>query len=145
MKATRLETTEKNSKTIKTKGAKALLLTSFFASTMLLSGCVISIDDNYEDGYDVSSGANWQKHEAKNRQFIADLSPGVSKMSVIDKLGAADFNEMVSSNGDAVQVLYYRTQRVDDDGITTKNECTPLVFVNNELKGWGELSLSKYL
>jgi hypothetical protein len=44
-----------------------------------------------------------------------------------------------------VQVLYYRTRRVDDDGITTKNECTPLVFINNELVGWGELSLSKYL
>ena len=66
-------------------------------------------------------------------------------MSVVDELGAADFNEMISSNGDTVQVLYYRTQRVDDDGITTKNECTPLVFVNNELKGWGELSLSTYL
>lgn len=148
MKATLLETTEtklKTIKTIKTKGAKALLITSLFASTMLLSGCVISIDDNYEDGYDVSSGASWQKHEAKNRQFIADVSPGVSKMSVVDELGAADFNEMISSNGDIVQVLYYRTQRVDDDGITTKNECTPLVFVNNELKGWGELSLSTYL
>jgi len=145
MKATLVNATKKNSSKTKTLGAKALLITSFFAGTMLLSGCVISIDEDHEDGYSVSSGANWQKYEAKNRQFIANLSPGVSKMSVVDKLGAADFNEMVSSNGDAVQVLYYRTQRVDDDGITTKNECTPLVFVNNELKGWGELSLSKYL
>jgi hypothetical protein len=72
------------------------------------------------------------------------LSPGVSKMSVVDTLGPADFNEMASSDGDAVQVLYYRTQRIDDDGVTTKNECTPLVFINNELVGWGELSLSKY-
>jgi hypothetical protein len=145
MKTTRLKFTETNATKTKTKGAKALLLTSFFAGTLLLSGCVISIDGDHEEGYNASSGANWQKYEAKNRQFIADLSLGVSKMSVVDKLRAADFNEMISSNGDAVQVLYYRTQRVDDDGITTKNECTPLVFVNNELKGWGELSLSKYL
>jgi hypothetical protein len=124
---------------------KALLLTSLLAGTVLLSGCVISIDDNYEDGYNVSSAANWEKHEAKNRQFIADARPGMSKSAVVDKLGSADFNEMVSDEGDAVQVLYYRTQRVDDDGITTKNECTPLVFINNELVGWGELSLSKYL
>jgi len=124
---------------------KALLLTSLLAGTVLLSGCVISIDDNYDDGYHVSSMSSWEKHEAKNRQFIADLSPGVSKNSVVGKLGPADFNEMVSSDGDAVQVLYYRTQRIDDDGVTTKNECTPLVFVNNELVGWGELSLSKYL
>lgn len=124
---------------------KALLLTSLFASTMLLSGCVISVDKSDEDGYHVSSGVNWKKHEAKNRQFISDVSLGVSKMSVVDTLGPADFNEMVSSDGDAVQVLYYRTQRIDDDGVTTKNECTPLVFINSELVGWGELSLSKYL
>jgi hypothetical protein len=124
---------------------KARLLTSLLAGTVLLSGCVISIDDNYDDGYNLSSGANWEKHEAKNRQFIADVSLGVSKSAVVDKLGSADFNEMVSSDGDAVQVLYYRTQRIDDDGITRKNECTPLVFINNELVGWGELSLSKYL
>ena len=124
---------------------KALLLTSLLAGTVLLSGCVISIDDDYEDGYHVSTGAQWEKNEARNRQFIATTNAGVSKASVVAELGAADFNEMVSNNGDAVQVLYYRTQRVDDDGVTTKNECTPLVFVNNELVGWGELSLSKYL
>jgi len=124
---------------------KALLLTSLVASTVLLSGCVISIDDNYEDGYHLSSAANWEKHEAKNRQFIADANPGMSKNVVVNKLGPADFNEMVSGDGGAVQVLYYRTQRIDDDGITSKNECTPLVFINNELVGWGELSLSKYL
>ncbi len=123
---------------------KALLLTSLIVGTVLLSGCVISIDDNYEDSYHVSGAANWEKHEAKNRQFIADALLGMSKSAVVDKLGFADFNEMVSSGGDAVQVLYYRTQRIDDDGITTKNECTPLVFINNELVGWGELSLSKY-
>jgi hypothetical protein len=119
---------------------KALLLTSLIVGTVLLSGCVISIDDNYEDGYHVSGAANWE-----NRQFIADALPGISKSAVVDKLGFADFNEMVSNGGDAVQVLYYRTRRIDDDGITAKNECTPLVFINNELVGWGELSLSKYL
>ncbi|MFQ3208463.1 MAG: hypothetical protein ACI9IT_002629 [Glaciecola sp.] len=124
---------------------KALLLTSLLTGTVLLSGCVISIDDNDEDGYHVFNAASWEKNEAKNRQFIADASLGISTSSVVDKLGTADFNEMVSSDGDAVQVLYYRTQRVDDDGSTTKNECTPLVFINNELVGWGDLSLSKYL
>jgi hypothetical protein len=124
---------------------KALLLTSLIAGTVLLSGCVISIDDDYEDGYHVSTGAQWEKREANNRKYISELSPGVSKTTITDKFGAADFNELVSNNGDAVQVLYYRTQRVDDDGVTTKDECTPLVFVNNELVGWGEVSLSKYL
>ncbi|MFT5276751.1 MAG: hypothetical protein ACI97K_001688 [Glaciecola sp.] len=123
-----------------------LVASGLLASTVLLSGCVISIDDDdYEDGYHVSSGADWQDRESNNRKYISELSPGASKTTITDKFGAADFNELVSSDGDAVQVLYYRTQRVDDDGITTKNECTPLVFINNKLVGWGELSLSKYL
>lgn len=124
---------------------KALLLTSLLAGTVLLSGCVISIDDDYDDGYHVSSGAQWEKNEAKNRKFIATANTGISKASVVEQLGAADFNEMVNNDGKSVQVLYYRTQRVKDDGVTTKNECTPLVFINNELVGWGDLSLSKYL
>jgi hypothetical protein len=124
---------------------KAILLSSLLVGTVLLSGCVISIDDDYEDGYHVSSGADWKKREASNRKYISELSPGVSKTAITDTFGPADFNELVNTNGEAVQVLYYRTQRIDDDGITTKNECTPLVFVKDELVGWGELSVSKYL
>lgn len=124
---------------------KALLLSSLLASTVLLGGCVISIDEDYEDGYHLSNSSQWEKREANNRQYISELSLGASKMSVMEKFGAADFNELTSSNGDSVQVLYYRTHRVDDDGVTTKNECTPLVFVNDELVGWGEMSVSKYL
>ena len=44
-----------------------------------------------------------------------------------------------------IQQIVEQVENQIYDGITTKNECTPLVFVNNELKGWGELSLSKYL
>ena len=124
---------------------KALLLSSLLASTVLLSGCVISIDDDNEDGFHLSNSSYWQKREANNRQYIAELSVGASKTAIIEKFGAADFNELTSSNGDAVQVLYYRTHRVAEDGVTTKNECTPLVFVNDELVGWGEISVSKYL
>lgn len=126
------------------KHMRAVLLTSLLAGSVLLSGCVISIDDDYDDGYHISSGAQWERSEAKNREYIATANTGVSRASVVAELGAADFNEMVTNNGDSIQVLYYRTQRVDDDGVTTKNECTPLVFVNNTLVGWGDAALSTY-
>jgi hypothetical protein len=35
-------------------------------------------------------------------------------------------------------VLFYRTHRRDGDGVTTKDECTPLVFKNGLLIGWGD-------
>jgi hypothetical protein len=53
-------------------------------------------------------------------------------------MGIADFNESYSKDDDTYQVLYYRTQRINGDGVTTKDECTPLVFKNSILVGWGE-------
>jgi hypothetical protein len=35
-------------------------------------------------------------------------------------------------------VLLYRTRLVREDGRTTRDETTPLVFVDGELVGWGE-------
>jgi hypothetical protein len=53
-------------------------------------------------------------------------------------MGIADFNEFYIKGEDTYQVLYYRTQHIDGDGVTTKDECTPLVFKNSALLGWGE-------
>jgi hypothetical protein len=36
-------------------------------------------------------------------------------------------------DGKTVIVVYYRTHRLHKDGLTTKDECTKLVFVNNSL------------
>ncbi|MBF7072259.1 DUF3192 domain-containing protein [Glaciecola sp. MH2013] len=122
---------------------KALIISSLLASSVLLSGCVISIGGD-EDGYS-SYNVGWEKREMQNREFISNLSTGVSKSAVVDELGAADFNELTSKNGDNIQILYYRTQRMEDDGVTTKNECTPLVFVNGSLSGFGSAEVAKYL
>jgi hypothetical protein len=121
---------------------KALLLSSIMASSLLLGGCVISIGDD-EGGY--SYGSSWEKREAKNRNYISELDLGVSKERIIDTLGAADFIELTTSNGEKVQVLYYRTQRIHDDSMTTKDECTPLVFINGELVGFGDSVVQKYI
>jgi hypothetical protein len=122
---------------------KKIILPALLISSMALSGCVISIDDDgYESDY-YSGHKSWQKIEKENREHIAALVLGTKTQSVIDKMGVADFNEALKKGDEQYQVLWYRTQRRDGDGVTTKDECTPLVFKNNELVGWGETALER--
>ncbi|PKL94995.1 MAG: hypothetical protein CVV18_07155, partial [Gammaproteobacteria bacterium HGW-Gammaproteobacteria-8] len=51
------------------------------------------------------------------------------------------FSEAFTIDGVAHRVLFYRTQRVEGDGVTTRDETTPLVFVEGRLAGWGETAL----
>ncbi|WP_279513250.1 DUF3192 domain-containing protein [Idiomarina aquatica] len=36
-----------------------------------------------------------------------------------------------------------RTHRTHADGMTTRDECTPIVFIDDKLTGTGELALDK--
>ncbi|RTE87372.1 MULTISPECIES: DUF3192 domain-containing protein [Gammaproteobacteria] len=104
-------------------------------AALSLSACVVVVDGNGdEDG-------SWQSQERENRRSIARLDLGVTPNSVIQRMGIPEFDENLSVDGSTYRVLYYRTQRVSGDGVTTKDECTPLVFMNNELLGWGEAKL----
>lgn len=105
-------------------------------AALSLSACVVVIDGK---GDDVSGG--WQSEERENRREIARLDLGVSPSSVLRSMGTPEFDESLSEDGSNYRVLYYRTQRVSGDGVTTKNECTPLVFKDGQLMGWGEAKL----
>ncbi|MGI2261207.1 DUF3192 domain-containing protein [Shewanella sp. GXUN23E] len=106
--------------------------------TVGLSGCVINVG---EEGYS-QSNSNWQHDEQRNRELIANLQPGMSIDAVKSKMGVADFVEAFSRDEGLVEVLFYRTQRVDSDGRTSKDECTALVFRQGALIGWGERAYS---
>lgn len=61
--------------------------------------------------------------------------------NVLDPMDLADFNELHEKDQDRYQVLYFRTQRKNGDGLTTKDECTPpliIVLKNSALIGWGK-------
>lgn len=110
--------------------------------TLGLSGCVIKInDDGVESGY-VNGNDDRSK---KNRKYIAKVILGSSFMDIQNKLGVADFSETYSEDDKTVRVLFYRTQRQHKDGITTKDECTFLHFVNGELikTGMGNEPITK--
>ena len=109
----------------------ALLITAPLA--MGLTGCVVAVGG--EDGY--ISSSDYDNREYHNRKQIAKLPLGASYADTYRQLGVADFTENYQKGGDTIQVLFYRTHRTHKDGLTTKDECTYLHFVNGELKDTG--------
>lgn len=100
--------------------------------TLWLSGCVIAVNtEDWEDG-------DWHSRQEKNARKIARLELGKSESSVREELGKPDFTESFLREGDTYLVLFYRTRHVESDGVTTKDETTPLVFAGDRLVGWGE-------
>jgi hypothetical protein len=120
---------------------KQLLVICALTSPLLLSGCVISVGGD-GDGY---YGQDWEKRETNNRRHISELDTDMTLESISNRMGLADFDESHQQNSDDYRVLYYRTQRLADDGMTTKDECTPLVFKNGRLTGWGNSALREHL
>lgn len=118
---------------------KHLALAVALISPFALSGCVISVGG--DDGH---YSSDWEDREYNNRKHVSQLETNMTYESVVRKMGVADFNEMHEKDNHTFRVLFYRTQRTMDDGLTTKDECTPLVFKDGMLVGWGN-SAYQYL
>ncbi len=86
---------------------------------------------------EVIDSQDWESRELINRRAIQSLQMGAPLSQITENMGTADFNEILKSGNENYQVLYYRTQRTTEDGMTTKDECTPLVFSGQVLVGWG--------
>jgi len=102
-----------------------------------LSGCVIAIDGDNDD-YHLSS----HDRATNNRQHIATLLPQMSISDVTTRFGIADFNESYNKDGENINVLFYRTHRVHKDDLTTKDECTALIFTGGALVSWDEQAVT---
>lgn len=100
----------------------------------VLSGCVVHVGDRDRD----DKWNETEKLQVRNQDYINQLQLGMTSTAVRSGLGAPDFVEYVQKNGDNIEVLFYRTHRSKGDGITTKDECTALVFRQGNLVGWGE-------
>jgi len=110
-------------------------------SLSLLSGCVIVADG---DGNRRDHNRSAIKQEEQNREAISRLQLGSSRESVLAAMGTPDFSDAFSHDESAYQIYYYRTHRVHADGDTTRDETTPLVFINDKLVGWGESALTRF-
>lgn len=110
-----------------------LLVLVFLA--VWLSGCVVAIGNEGRESRD----SRWAEIERDNRRAIDSLLMGMGIREVqLAMPHEADFSEAFMVDGVAHRVLFYRTQRVEGDGVTSRNETTPLVFADGQLVGWGE-------
>lgn len=116
---------------------KLLGLAAFVLLPTLLSGCVIAVDTDHFD----EDGRRWSRAAESNMRHIHELSIGRSLQSVVDDMGQPEISEAFVRNGKTYRVYYYRTARVHSDGKTTKDETTPLVFLDDRLVGWGDTAV----
>lgn len=102
---------------------------------VLLQGCVIAVNTD-EHGW-----SDWRKAQHRNAERIQNLQLGRDLASVQGELGDPDFIDTFMRDGRTWRVLYYRTRQVHSDGRTTRDETTPLVFVDGSLVGWGDAAI----
>ncbi|MCB1644670.1 MAG: DUF3192 domain-containing protein [Pseudomonadales bacterium] len=118
---------------------KAINLLLPVALSTMLSGCVISINgDDWE-----SDHGDWRDTQSRNKSTIEQMSLGASIQSLRDALGEPDFTDVFQRHGESFTVLYYRTHRVKEDGRTTRDETTPVVFVDGEMVGFGNAAIDR--
>ncbi|MFK3863227.1 DUF3192 domain-containing protein [Pseudoalteromonas rhizosphaerae] len=81
----------------------------------------------------------WQDREAFNKRYIAKLSveTPTNLSTVLEYLGSPDLTFAKRDKEEVWQIIFYRTQHIKSDGITTMDECTGLLFKNGELILWG--------
>ncbi|MCO7191292.1 MULTISPECIES: DUF3192 domain-containing protein [unclassified Pseudoalteromonas] len=119
---------------------KKLLIATALLSSTALTGCVVAVTDGEYNGHH-----GWKKEQKQNREKISQLKMGTEYQHVLNKLGTPEFTDMVSKDDTVYQVLYFATNSKHSDGVVTKDECTPLLFKNNKLVGFGDTALAHLL
>jgi outer membrane protein assembly factor BamE (lipoprotein component of BamABCDE complex) len=94
---------------------------------------------------DTPKDMDWKDREEYNKIQISKLELGLQKKQVIELLGSPDITEAKRDGNKELQVMFYRTQHRKADGITTEDECTALLFENNELIAWGDSAYQSYV
>ncbi|MFQ3235842.1 MAG: outer membrane protein assembly factor BamE (lipoprotein component of BamABCDE complex) [Paraglaciecola sp.] len=88
---------------------------------------------------------DWKDREEYNKVQVSKLELGVSKQQILAILGSPDISEAKKSAHDTWQVMFYRTQHIKADGITTQDECTALLLENDVLVAWGDSAYKDYI
>lgn len=107
---------------------------ALFASSIILF---------YEDDPDQM---DWQDRQYYNKKYISELSleKPIYKTDVINILGSPDITEAKTVGNETYQVMFYRTHHKRGDGMTTKDECTAMLFKEGTLIAWGDSAYNQY-
>ena len=106
-------------------------------------GVFVLLVVNFYD--DSPSNMKWEDREAFNRQYIAKIQ--LDKFTfeeALTALGSPDITEAKKVGDKNYQVMFYRTQHIKSDGITTQEECTPLLFTNGLLTAIGTVAYEQF-
>lgn len=111
------------------------VITRIFLALAVYGIFVLLVISFYDDSPDKMQ---WEDREAYNRLFISKLQlDQFTFEQAITELGSPDITEARKIAGTKFHVMFYRTQHVKSDGITTQDECTFLLFINGVLKEIG--------
>jgi outer membrane protein assembly factor BamE (lipoprotein component of BamABCDE complex) len=94
---------------------------------------------------DTPQNMDWKDREQYNKVQISKLELGLQKKQILELLGSPDITEAKRNDNIELQVMFYRTQHKKADGITTEDECTALLFENNELIAWGDSAYQSFV
>ena len=119
---------------------KTLLLIAAL-TTPLLSGCIVKVSDGDIDAH-WGSSSSWQAYHEKNRIKISQLNLGDNYKDVLSNFNTPEFSEIMQKNNNEYRVYFFATSH---DGNMKKSACTPLVFKNGILEGWGETAYQAIL
>lgn len=116
-----------------------LLLAGFVIYLLLTSAVLLFYKDDPEQ-------MSWQDRETFNQKFISKLNVDSEfyQQNIIERLGSPDITFAKKNKDIVYQVLYYRTQRSQPDGITTTDECTALLFKNRRLIAKGDPAVIQF-
>lgn len=93
---------------------------------------------------DDQSQMTWDDRQAFNNKFIERLKIGADKSYVIEELGPPDLTEAKQIEQSSWQVMLYRTHHQKSDGFTTADECTVLLFADEQLVATGDSAYQQF-
>ena len=94
---------------------------------------------------DTPHNMDWEDRQEFNKVQISKLELGQQKKHILELLGSPDITEAKRNDNKELQVMFYRTQHRKADGITTEDECTALLFENDELIAWGDSAYQSFV
>jgi hypothetical protein len=75
----------------------------------------------------------------RNNENIVKLKVSMTQDEVVKAMGTPAASESYEAvGGERINILYYQTEEKPLTVTSIKDECTPIVFINDKLTGWGE-------
>lgn len=117
-----------------------IYITLAIFSYILLAGSIMHF---YQDNPSHMELVDRQEFNLRYLAGLANDKP-IVRQDVVNYLGSPDITEAKEVDNVVYQVMFYRTQNITGDGMTTKDECTAMLFIDDQLIAWGDNAYKQY-